>query len=107
MDFPTENALQATNPSQYGASAFVTKLTPDGSGIVYSTYLGGTEYEQAVDVAIDSVGSAYVTGYAAAPDYPTTANAYARNCTLNVAGCSGDAFLAKLTPDGAGLAYSS
>jgi hypothetical protein len=79
----------------------VTKLSRDGSALVYSTYLGGAGGSLAADVAIGTDGSAYVTGGAAA-GFPTTPGAY--DTTL---GGETDAFIAKLTPDGSGLVYST
>ncbi len=59
-DFPTTvGAFQTTSS---GISAFVTKLNAAGSALIYSTYLGGGDYDQATGIAIDAAGSAYVTG---------------------------------------------
>jgi len=103
--FPTVNAFQ---PDYAGGNndAFVTKIDSSGSALVYSTYLGGGKIINAKDdwgegIAVDSSGSAYVTGYTYAPDFPVTAGAY--DTTRNGL----DAFVAKFTPDGASLVYST
>jgi hypothetical protein len=101
LDFPTtEDAYQS------GASgtpnAFVTKLAPSGSSLVYSTYLGGSGFESAIDVALDAAGSAYVIGLATSGAFPVTEGAFDE--TLN--GFE-DGFVSKLTPDGSDLAYST
>jgi hypothetical protein len=82
--------------------AFVTKLSPDGSGLVYSTYVGGAANDYAVALAIDDASYAYVTGETDSADFPTTAGAYQRT----VRGAT-DAFVTKLSPDGSGLVYST
>jgi photosystem II stability/assembly factor-like uncharacterized protein len=59
-----------------GRDAFVTKLTPDGSGLVYSTYFGGIANETSTGVAVDSAGNAYVTGWTDGVDFPVTTNVF-------------------------------
>ena len=74
-DFPLANPIQTTNK---GSNAFVSKLSADGSALVYSTYLGGT-YQTAQGfsccganaIAVDSFGNATVTGQTTASDFPT------------------------------------
>jgi len=74
-DFPTANAFQATCIlNEYGlcqSDAFITKLNPTGSSLIHSSYLGGTGSDQGNDIAVDSVGNAYVTGYTQSVDFPT------------------------------------
>ncbi len=71
-DFPIiAGAFQPT----YGggnADSFVTELNPAGTTLVYSSYLGGTNTEIAGGIAVDSSGSAYVTGQTCSEDFPTT-----------------------------------
>ncbi len=100
-DLPTTaGAYQTANSGS--RDAFVSKLKPDGSGLVYSTYLGGTGTDYGNAIAIDSAGSTYVTGYAGSTDFPITAGAYQ---TASAGGV--DAFVSKLKPDGSGLVYST
>jgi YD repeat-containing protein len=103
--FPVRNAYQATKAVS-PVAAFVTKLNSAGTGLIFSTYLGGKVDDNSADggnaIALDSSGNAYVTGEAYS-DFPTTANAYQ---TTNNAAAGPDAFLTKLTPAG-GLAYST
>jgi len=82
--------------------AFVTKLNPTGSGLVYSTYLGGVDVEDALGIAVDAAGNAYVTGYTASRDFPTTAGAFSRT-----SGGGNDAFVTKLNATGSALVYST
>jgi Beta-propeller repeat/Viral BACON domain/Putative binding domain, N-terminal len=70
-DFPTVNPIQSTSSGVIAGDAFVAKLNPLGSALVYSTYLGGYGEEAAEKIAVDSSGSAYVTGYTRSPNFPT------------------------------------
>ncbi len=102
-NFPTtSDALYRSNRG--GFDFFVTKLNPGGSGLEYSTYLGGSadEYCYACAVAVDTSGAAYVTGQTASSDFPT-ANAF--DASYN--GGAWDGFAAKLNPPGSALAYST
>jgi hypothetical protein len=103
--FPLVNAFQ---PNYAGGfqDAFVSKLNASGTALVYSTYLGGGQVLNATEdwgegIAVDSTGSAYVTGYTYSPDFPVTAGAY------DTTRCGLDAFVTKFTPAGSSLAYST
>lgn len=104
-DFPTTpGAFQATAPADFiQASAFVTKLNAAGSGLAYSTYLGGTYGEQGNGIAVDSAGNAYVAGDVSSSDFPTTPGAFQRVG----AGAGRDAFITKLNSAGSALVYST
>lgn len=100
-NFPTLAPLQTNNAG--GGDGFVTKLNATGSGLVYSTYLGGTGADSANDIALDGAGEAFVVGsttstdfhfYSASPLYPTL-------------GGTQDAFVAKLDAAGSSLAYAT
>src|SRR5204863_6398231 len=87
----------------YFQTAFVTKLDPTGSALVYSTYLGGTQPSVSVGIAVDAEGSAYVTGYTQSSNFPTTADAF-----QPVPGATRPAaFVTKLDASGSALAYST
>jgi len=101
--FPIVNAVQSTAAGW--TSAFVAKLNPGGSALLYSTYLGGRlstaqSSSSGTGIAVDSGGAAYVTGSTSAGDFPTLNPLQA---SLNG---SADVFVAKLSPSGA-LAYST
>src|SRR2546429_9199233 len=85
-----------------GTDAFVTKLDPSGSTLVYSAYLGGISTDEGRGIAVDAAGNAYVTGKTASLDFPTTVGAF--DTTL---GGSTDAFVTKLDPSGSTLVYST
>lgn len=100
-NFPT--TMGAFQPS--GCGAYVTKLNPTGSGLVYSTYIGNANCPGAPvgeAVAVDVAGNAYVTGQVNSSNFPTTAGAFQTSY-----GGNGDVFVTKLNPAGSGLVYST
>jgi hypothetical protein len=104
-DFPvTQGAFQATNHAAGQNTAFVAKLNPTGTALVYSTYLGGSYGESANAIAVDAAGDAYVAGQTASTDFPVTPGAFQ---TTNHATGGPTAFVAKLNPTGAALVYST
>ena len=106
-DFPiTTGALQKTKPSQFSIwdTPFVTKLTADGSGLAYSTYLGGSQPDVAAAIAVDTDGNAHVTGTASSRDFPTTPGAFRPK---NLSDDFYNVFVAKLNAAGTGLLYST
>jgi len=98
-NFPLANPLQATNDAS--DIAFVAKFNVAGSGLVYSTYLGGSTLDAASSIAVDSPGNAYVTGFSASVDFPTVNPFQAINHS------NGNAFVAKLNAAGSALVYST
>lgn len=97
--FPTVNAAQSTPAG--GSDAIVAKLNASGTGLVYSTYLGGSGDDTARGLALDASGAAYVVGATAADidsgvaDFPTL------NAVQPVSGGESDGFAAAFEPDGA------
>ena len=121
-DFPiTSGAMQTNNVSPPGLSnAFVTKLNPAGTALVYSTYLGGTGSagappvtispqgygDQGNAIVVDTAGDAYVAGWTGSADFPVTTNAY-QSTNGALANKNTNAFVSKLNPAGSGLLYST
>lgn len=119
-DLPTVNAAQAhrkgtTCLQAYGGisdcqDAFVTMVNPEGSGFVYSTYLGGTDYDGASGIALDAVGNAYIAGRTNSSDFPVTAGVvqtqFSGGTCLGTV-IAGDGFVAKLGVGGQPLVYAS
>ncbi len=103
IDFPTANPAQAA-PGGGSYDAFVTKFTPAGSALEYSTYLGGSGSDIGRAIAVDGAGAAYVTGYTLSPNFPAV-NAY--QPTFGGGTNSGDAFVTKIDPSGSALLYST
>ncbi|RIL11152.1 hypothetical protein DCC79_05755 [bacterium] len=107
LDYPTAGALQpALGNSGSLQDAFVAKLDPTGTRLVYSTFLGGNRQDEAFGLAVDRVGRAHVTGYTLSPDFPTH-NPLQPAIHLADGIFSGDTFIAKLTPDGGGLEFGT
>lgn len=71
-NFPTLNPIQAANGGGTG-DVFVTKLNGQGSGLLYSTYLGGSEADFARGIALDSAGNAYIAGSTNSVEFPLVA----------------------------------
>jgi hypothetical protein len=84
-------------------NAFVTKLNAAGSGILYSTYLGGEVDDVGNAIAVDATGDAFVTGYTASTLFPTTPDALQ---PMLIAGAT-NAFVTEVDVAGSSLVYSS
>jgi len=101
-DFPTLNAMQPTfGGGEQTGDGFVAKLNAEGTGFVYSTYIGGGEADRVEGMAVDIYGSAYVTGSTAGAGFPTR-DAW----QTHFGGGASDAFASKLDPQGL-LLYST
>ena len=98
-DFPTVNPAQSTNAG--GLDVFVTKFNASGSGLLFSTYYGGTLDETGTGIALDTFGDAYVTGRTASSTYPFSGTPF-----QSALGGSSDAFVTELSNTGF-VVYSS
>ena len=85
------------------AHAFVTKVNPTGSALVYSTYLGGGNAEIGWGIAVDAAGYAYIAGRTSSVDFPTTPGVL----QSHFGGAFQDSFITKLNPAGTALVYST
>jgi hypothetical protein len=103
IDFPTTAGAFQTSFAGGKHDGYVTKINPTGSGLVYSTYLGGSGNDFAGAVRVDGRGNAYVPGQTSSTDFPTTTNAFQNT----YGGGNSDAFVTKLNPTGSGLVFSS
>ena len=101
-DFPTENPYQEEIHDAIYYDAFVTKINSAGTGLVYSTYLGGDESDYGFDIKVDTSGYAYVAGSTGSTNFPAS-SAYQGT----FGGGLRDAFVTKLSPGGNTLTYST
>ena len=99
-DFNTRNPLQANNRGQQ--DVFVTKVTPEGSNLVFSTYLGGQRADLGNSIAIDSSNNVYITGSTASNNFPTQSPLQG-----TYGGADVDAFVTKINSAGTALTYST
>jgi len=93
-----------------GGDAFISKLNPTGTALVYSTYLGGSGLDDAIAIAVDASGDAYVTGYTQSQDFPITPGAFQVVNNFHAVPAfngGGNAFIAKLNSTGTALIYST
>ena len=108
-NFPTTTgAFDRTGAASNFADAFVTKLNPAGTALVYSTYVGGSNMEFGNGIAVDAAGNAYVTGTTKSTNFPTTGGAFDRslNTPGNCPRCgidNTDGFVFKLNAAGSAL----
>jgi len=99
-DFPIMNPLQAT-PGGGNNDAFVTKINPAGTALRYSTYLGGSSWDIAYAIALDSTGAVYITGKTWSLDFPLVTP------IQGIFGGIEDAFVVKINPAGSSILYST
>jgi len=103
LDFPTtQGVFQAAKAGSGPTDAFVTKLNPNGTGLIYSTYLGGASGETASDLAVDEDGNVVVVGTTGSTDFPTTPGSFQADLSS-----PGNGYVTKLNPSGSALVYSS
>jgi len=97
-DFPTVNPLYG---DQGAGDVFVAKISPTGSSLLYSTYLGGGNDDRGIGLVVDSNGFIYVTGWTESTDFPTLNPIYGSNQGGR------DVFVTKLNPTGSSMLYST
>ncbi len=97
-DFPVVGGIQTSLSGD--RDAFLVKLNPTGTQILYSTYLGGRETDWGYFIELDSKGAIYIAGETESPDFPV------RSAAQSAYHGGEDAFVTKLTPDGA-IVYST
>ncbi len=103
-DFIGTVAPGGVQPASAGEfDGFVAKIDPTGTTLLYSTYLGGSGTDEVEGIAVDAAGNAYVTGYTLSSDFPGVTPASLQSAS----GGGRDAFVAKLSPTGAALLYST
>ena len=99
-DFPTRNAFQSAKSG--GRDGFIAKVLPSGTGVVFSTYLGGSGSDTVQGLAADSTGGVWAVGATDSANFPTRLPVQASR-----AGAYGDAFVARLAASGTNLQFST
>jgi hypothetical protein len=103
--FPTTSGAYDTSMNGE-VDAYVAKLDDEGTHLIYSTYIGGSSFDNANYIAVDSTGAVYVTGTTTSADFPTTPGAFQRTHRED-SELAFDLFVTKLDTDGASLVYST
>lgn len=118
-DFPVttgayQSKLKAAQPvasplnfAKLGYNAFVTKLNPGGTNLVYSTFVGGSGSDAASGIAIDPSGNAYIAGTTTSLDFPVSSAAVQSANKAAITNSAGSAFVSQLNPSGIALVYST
>ena len=103
LDFPTTPGAFQTSYAGGYHDAFLTKLNAQGSGLLYSTYVGGSSDDGAVAIKVDAVGTLYVRGNTFSHNFPVTPDAF----QPTFGGGKSDAFFLELSRTGSALVYST
>jgi hypothetical protein len=98
-DFPTKAAVQ--DVARGDEDAVAVRISSDGQTLLYSTFIGGSEEDDAESIAVDQFGGAYLVGNTTSPDFPIA------SLPQPLSGGGDDAFLVKLTADGRGYVYTT
>jgi hypothetical protein len=105
---PTQNPIQSSYVGENAPNAFITKFSPDGSSLVFSTYLGGNPSvpgggggDLATGVAVDSTGNVHVVGTSTSCDFPLSLNAFSTDCVNQ------QVFVVTLNPQGNEFLFST
>jgi hypothetical protein len=106
-DFPVVHPYQPNLGGSY--DGFIARLAPSGAELVFSTYIGGTQFDGINDVAQDKAGNIYIAGSTSSSDFPVSSRAFQRVCDQGFIPdvCTSDAFIAKFNPTGSELLYST
>lgn len=107
-NFPTTSGVfQGSLPNGSTGNAFVTKISADGSTLVYSTYVGGKGEDAGNSIALDASGDAFVTGGTSSTDFPVTSGVFQSTCKSCTGTLVDNAFVFELNPTGSALTYST
>ncbi|MCX6153903.1 MAG: T9SS type A sorting domain-containing protein [Candidatus Kapabacteria bacterium] len=104
--FPTTSGAYQINfagGNKYYGDVAITKINPNGSALIFSTYLGGADADYSCNLRIDSANCVYVCGSTKSTDFPVTSNAFQKS----ILGNDFDCFITKINSTGSGLIYST
>ena len=100
-DFPTKDPLQATLGDIMSEDCFLAVLAPDGGSLLFSTFLGGTDYDGGERIVLDGAANVYVVGTTTSSDFPVASPLQSTNAGY------ADAFVAKVRTDPPALLFST
>ena len=99
-DFPIVNPIQSSFNGGW-SDCFILKMTSDGQSLIYSSFLGGDEYDEARDIALDVSGNVYISGYSTSTNFPVVNSIDSENNGKH------DCIVFKLNPEGSSLLFST
>ena len=99
MTFPVTVGPQLSFDNRT-SDVFVVKVDPTGTRLIYAGYVGGTDFDHGEDIAVDSAGNAYITGWTRSTDFPVSGSLDSSHNGRK------DSFVAKISADGTQLIYS-
>ena len=102
MHFPTTEGANDTTHNGGNFDAFACKIDPNGSSLIYSTFLGGFHWDMGFGIALDTDDNLFVTGFTMSMDFPTTAHVFDRSFNGGE-----DVFVSKINKDGSELLFST
>jgi hypothetical protein len=102
-DFPTTGGSYDSTYNGGNVDGAVFKLSSDGSELLYSTFIGGSESDECLSIDLATDGSAYIVGDTHSDDFPTTSGSF--DTSYN--GGGSDAYACRLSADGSDLEFST
>jgi len=105
--YPTTKNAYDNNRYNNSKSAVISKLSSDGSKLLFSTYLGGNDWDSGSAICLDSYSNVYVAGRTSSINFPTTKNAFDDSYNQKNTDEGNDLFVSKLSSDGSRLLYST
>jgi hypothetical protein len=103
---PFQPNAASQDPEDGITDAFVMKLNPAGTALIYSTYFGGSSDDESNAIAVDANGNAIIVGSTSSTDFPTSTGALRRICNVGPGGCV-DAFVTMFNSTGTVLVFST
>ena len=101
-DFPVTNDSYDNSSNDSDGDSFISKLNPEGTKLIFSTFVGGNKNDESYGIAIDSNNCTYIIGTTESSNFPTSQNAFDKSYNGN-----DDVFVFKLNPLGSALIYST
>src|SRR4029077_5454305 len=104
LDFPVTEAVQRIAGGN--GDAFVAGISADASHVLFATYVGGSDFDEARSLALDAVGNLYIAGQTRSLDFPVS-NGLQSQCATRAGSCQGTSFVTQLSANGQRVRYST